>query len=117
MAQSVRQQARLGVGYDGKDALRWTLSVSRKGQAKPLRVLSGKSLPPTLAWDGRDKGGKADALCFDVTDAVQTRQALERLQSAGPVQVLVNNAGTQIITITRSNLCQMLRKVSMFSPK
>jgi outer membrane protein OmpA-like peptidoglycan-associated protein len=47
--------------FDGKDALRWTLSVSRKGQAKPLRVLSGKSLPPTLAWDGRDKGGKAVA--------------------------------------------------------
>ena len=41
----------------------------------------------------RDEGGKADALCFDVTNAEQTRLALERLQPAGPIQVLVNNAG------------------------
>lgn len=41
----------------------------------------------------RDKGGNAEALCFDVTDAAQTRQALDRLQPAGPIQVLVNNAG------------------------
>ena len=41
----------------------------------------------------RDKNGKAEALCFDVTDAAQTRQALDRLQPAGPIQVLVNNAG------------------------
>ena len=31
--------------------------------------------------------------CFDVTDVEQTRQALERLHRAGPIQVLVNNAG------------------------
>jgi len=59
LAQSVRQQARLGVGYDGKDAQRWTLSVSRQGAPKPVRVLSGKSLPATLAWDGRDRQNKA----------------------------------------------------------
>ena len=41
----------------------------------------------------RDKGGKAETLCFDVTDAIHTRQALERLQPDGPIQVLVNNAG------------------------
>lgn len=41
----------------------------------------------------RDKGGQAESLCFDVTDADQTRQALEHVQSAGPIQVLVNNAG------------------------
>ncbi|MCC2643328.1 MAG: fabG [Nitrospira sp.] len=41
----------------------------------------------------RDRGGKADACCFDVTDFDQARQALERLQTAGAIQVLVNNAG------------------------
>ena len=41
----------------------------------------------------RDKGGKAEALCFDVADALQTQQALDGLQPAGPIQVLVNNAG------------------------
>jgi len=41
----------------------------------------------------RDKGGRAEAACFDVTDGEQTSQALEQLQTAGPIQVLVNNAG------------------------
>lgn len=38
-------------------------------------------------------GGAAEAVAFDVTDADATRDALERLLEAGPVQVLVNNAG------------------------
>ena len=40
-----------------------------------------------------DKGGRAEVSCFDVTDDEQTRQTLEQLLSAGPIQVLVNNAG------------------------
>lgn len=40
-----------------------------------------------------DKGGQAEAVYFDVTDVEQTRQALEQLQTAGPIQVLINNAG------------------------
>ncbi len=46
-----------------------------------------------VAQSIRDKGGQAEAVCFDVTDAEQTRQMLERLDQAGPIQVLVNNAG------------------------
>ena len=74
LAQSVRQLARLGVGYDGKDALRWTLSVVRSGQAKPLRVLSGKSLPATLVWDGKLQGRKtAPDGAYDMQLAVLLR--------------------------------------------
>jgi 3-oxoacyl-[acyl-carrier protein] reductase len=39
-------------------------------------------------------GGTAEAVAFDVTDAEATRAALERLLEAGPIRVLVNNAGT-----------------------
>ncbi|MCE3223867.1 MAG: fabG [Nitrospira sp.] len=46
-----------------------------------------------VAQSIRDKGGQAEAVCFDVTDVEQTRQALERLHRAGPIQVLVHNAG------------------------
>lgn len=46
-----------------------------------------------VAQSIRDKGGQAEAVCFDVTDGEQTRQALERLHTAGPIQVLVHNAG------------------------
>jgi 3-oxoacyl-[acyl-carrier protein] reductase len=41
----------------------------------------------------RADGGSAEAVAFDVTDAAGSAAALERLLAAGPIQVLVNNAG------------------------
>jgi len=38
-------------------------------------------------------GGSAGVVCFDVTDSEATRAALEQVLEAGPIQVLVNNAG------------------------
>ena len=38
-------------------------------------------------------GGSATALHFDVTDTVGTRRILEAALEAGPIQILVNNAG------------------------
>jgi len=38
-------------------------------------------------------GGSAEAVRFDVTDGEQTRSALETLLAAGPIQIIVNNAG------------------------
>jgi 3-oxoacyl-[acyl-carrier protein] reductase len=38
-------------------------------------------------------GGSAEALAFDVTDGAATAAALEGMLAAGPVQVLVHNAG------------------------
>ena len=38
-------------------------------------------------------GGLAQAVAFDVTDASATAAALEAILEAGPVQVIVNNAG------------------------
>jgi 3-oxoacyl-[acyl-carrier protein] reductase len=38
-------------------------------------------------------GGAATALTFDITDTTATRDALERALEAGPIQILVNNAG------------------------
>lgn len=39
-------------------------------------------------------GASAQAVQFDVTDAEATSQALQSLMDEGPIQVLVNNAGT-----------------------
>jgi 3-oxoacyl-[acyl-carrier protein] reductase len=36
---------------------------------------------------------RAAVLCFDVTDSAATRAALEAVVEAGPIQILVNNAG------------------------
>ena len=41
----------------------------------------------------RQAGGSAEALAFDVTDRAATAAALETLLAAGPIQILVNNAG------------------------
>ncbi len=38
-------------------------------------------------------GGSAEAIAFDVTDHEASRAACERLLTAGPIQVIVNNAG------------------------
>ena len=38
-------------------------------------------------------GGEARAVCFDVTDAQASKQALERILGQAPIQILVNNAG------------------------
>jgi 3-oxoacyl-[acyl-carrier protein] reductase len=39
-------------------------------------------------------GGRAEAIAFDLTDREATHEACARLLEAGPIQVLVNNAGT-----------------------
>jgi 3-oxoacyl-[acyl-carrier protein] reductase len=41
----------------------------------------------------RNAGGSAETTAFDVADGEQTRQILTELLEAGPIQVLVNNAG------------------------
>jgi 3-oxoacyl-[acyl-carrier protein] reductase len=46
-----------------------------------------------VAADIASRGGQAQAVAFDVTDAAATAAALEALLEAGPIQVLVNNAG------------------------
>jgi len=38
-------------------------------------------------------GGQAEAVRFDLTDAAETAAAVEAFLAAGPIQILVNNAG------------------------
>lgn len=40
-----------------------------------------------------EAGGSAEAVAFDLTDAAAATPAIERLLEAGPIQILVNNAG------------------------
>jgi 3-oxoacyl-[acyl-carrier protein] reductase len=46
-----------------------------------------------LAAEIVSRGGAAAAVCFDVTDAAETRRILAQLLESGPIQILVNNAG------------------------
>ena len=40
-----------------------------------------------------DNGGVASPVCFDITDQDASRNAIEQILAAGPIQILVNNAG------------------------
>ena len=47
----------------------------------------------TVVADIRAAGGSAEAVAFDVADGEATRQAIDALLQAGPIQVVINNAG------------------------
>jgi 3-oxoacyl-[acyl-carrier protein] reductase len=52
-----------------------------------------------LVEEIRAAGGAASAVAFDLTDAAATRAALEGLLEAGPIQILVNNAGLHDVAV------------------
>ncbi|MEP6876134.1 MAG: 3-oxoacyl-ACP reductase FabG [Burkholderiales bacterium] len=54
------------------------------------RIKAAQSLADELVA----AGGSAEAVAFDLTDREATHAACARLLEAGPIQVLVNNAGT-----------------------
>jgi 3-oxoacyl-[acyl-carrier protein] reductase len=53
----------------------------------------GGEAADALVRDIEAAGGRAASISFDITDAVAARVALERALEAGPIQILVNNAG------------------------
>jgi 3-oxoacyl-[acyl-carrier protein] reductase len=53
----------------------------------------GRETAETLASEICAAGGKAEAVCFDVTDSAATSAALAPLVEDTPIQILVNNAG------------------------
>ena len=54
---------------------------------------TGLERAQALVEELRSAGQSAEAVAFDVADAAASRAAVERLLDAGPIQVLVNNAG------------------------
>src|SRR5260221_225426 len=51
------------------------------------------------------------AVAFDVTDAQATQGALERLLAAGPIQILVNNAGIHDDAVMPAMKAEQWRRV------
>lgn len=54
---------------------------------------SNKKAADQVANEINIKGGRASAVCFDITNQKATQKAIEKILVAGPIQVLVNNAG------------------------
>jgi 3-oxoacyl-[acyl-carrier protein] reductase len=72
-------------------------AISRKLAAAGhyVYVHSHNNLPAAqaIAHELNAGGAQARAIGFDITDAAETRAALETLLAHGPIQILVNNAG------------------------
>ncbi|MEX8493529.1 3-oxoacyl-ACP reductase FabG [Sphaerotilus sp.] len=69
------------------------LRLARDGLHVIAHANTRLSEAEAVAAQIRADGGSAEAVAFDVTDADGSRAALTALLEAGPVQVLVNNAG------------------------
>ncbi len=67
--------------------------LAREGHHVYVHARQGVDAAESLVKEITSGGGSAAALHFDVTDAEGTRQALEAALAAGPIQILVNNAG------------------------
>ena len=72
-------------------------AICRRLAAAGLHVVVHANRQPqaaqSVAEEIRAAGGSAEACVFDVTDASGTGASLEALLAAGPIQVVVNNAG------------------------
>jgi 3-oxoacyl-[acyl-carrier protein] reductase len=67
--------------------------LARDGAHVLLHANSRPDAVQALADTIRAAGGSAEPIVVDLTDAGATRDACNRMLAAGPVQVIVNNAG------------------------
>lgn len=67
--------------------------LARAGHEVLVHANGNVERAQALAQAITDNGGHARALAFDVTDAEACGEALEAVLAAGPIQILVHNAG------------------------
>jgi len=67
--------------------------LARDGHHVYVHSHRGVAVAEALVQDIVAGGGHASAINFDITDTAATRTALEAVLEAGPIQILVNNAG------------------------
>jgi 3-oxoacyl-[acyl-carrier protein] reductase len=67
--------------------------LAREGHYVYVHCHRGTAVAAALVREITGAGGQASAVSFDITDAAAARGALEAVLEAGPIQILVNNAG------------------------
>ena len=67
--------------------------LAQDGHHVYVHAYRGAAVAAALVREILADGGEATAIGFDITDPTATRAALERVLEAGPIQILVNNAG------------------------
>jgi 3-oxoacyl-[acyl-carrier protein] reductase len=67
--------------------------LAREGHHVYVHCHQGVSVAEALVREIGAAGGRAELIRFDLTDTGATRAALENTLPAGPIQILINNAG------------------------
>lgn len=67
--------------------------LAREGYHVYVHARRGTEAAGKLVAEIGAAGGRAETLTFDITDAQETERVLESALQAGPIQILVNNAG------------------------
>ena len=67
--------------------------LARDGHYVYVHSHQGAAVARQLVREITEGGGAASAISFDITDSEATRGVLETVLEAGPIQILVNNAG------------------------
>jgi 3-oxoacyl-[acyl-carrier protein] reductase len=67
--------------------------LARSGHFVYVHSHRSTEVAAALVHEIQAAGGHAGAVSFDITDGAATRAALEEILEAGPIQILVNNAG------------------------
>jgi 3-oxoacyl-[acyl-carrier protein] reductase len=68
-------------------------ALAAAGHHVYVHANAGIARAQQIAADIISQAGSAEAVQFDITDATATLQALLTILAAGPIQILVNNAG------------------------
>lgn len=67
--------------------------LAQEGHHVYVHARRGTEVAGKLVAELTAAGGHAEALSFDITDTQETERALQSVLQAGPIQILVNNAG------------------------
>jgi 3-oxoacyl-[acyl-carrier protein] reductase len=67
--------------------------LAREGHHVTVHCHQGTAVAEALVREIIAAGGRAELIRFDITDTSATRAALETTLEAGPIQILINNAG------------------------
>ncbi len=92
MTDSTAKRA-LITGGSGEIGAAISRRLAKDGHHVYIHAYRGADAAQALAGEIVASGGRAQAICFDITDAQAAEAALASVLEAGPIQILVNNAG------------------------
>lgn len=92
-ARGLQGKRALVTGASGAIGSAIAQRLARDGAHVVLHANGRLDAVEALAEAVRGQGGSAQAVAFDLTDEAATRAACDAMLQAGPVQVIVNNAG------------------------